>query len=182
MGNRYRHKNRAWQYAGDFSVSGAGRVDADTSNMMLAPKPGGTNRGTTMHRDVPATCGVLAPGEGLAAGEQHASCDGHVVLSLDATGELALYRDGALVWSAGTAGAGATAVLADNGELVVFDAVGEPVYTSESGGYPDAELQLASDGLALVDDGAAVWTSQQGVAVWANHDLAEVDDSDAEID
>ena len=39
----YDHQNRAWQYAGSFAVSGAGNVDADTSDLMLAPAPGGTN-------------------------------------------------------------------------------------------------------------------------------------------
>jgi hypothetical protein len=43
LGGRYTHKNRAWQYAGDFAVSGAGSVDGDTSDLLLAPGPGGTN-------------------------------------------------------------------------------------------------------------------------------------------
>jgi len=44
LGTRYTHKNRAWQYAGSFPVSGAGSVDGDTSDLLLAPKPGGTNK------------------------------------------------------------------------------------------------------------------------------------------
>jgi hypothetical protein len=43
LGARFVHRNRAWQYAGDFEVSGVGRVDASTSNLLLAPRPGGTN-------------------------------------------------------------------------------------------------------------------------------------------
>lgn len=43
LGQRYTNKNRAWQYAGDFSVSGAGSVDGDTSYLLLAPAPGGSN-------------------------------------------------------------------------------------------------------------------------------------------
>jgi hypothetical protein len=43
LGTRYTHQNRAWQYAGSFSVSGAGTVDGDTSDLLLAPAPGGTN-------------------------------------------------------------------------------------------------------------------------------------------
>jgi hypothetical protein len=43
IGSRYTHHNRAWQYAGDFNVAGVGRVDASTSNLVLAPAPGGTN-------------------------------------------------------------------------------------------------------------------------------------------
>ena len=179
MGNRYRHQNRAWQYAGNFSVSGAGRVDADTSNMMLAPRPGGTNRHITTHREAPSACGVLQPGEGLAVGESLASCDGHLVLAMTGAGDLQLTRDGAAVWSAGTDGAGATAVLEDNGELVVFDVDGAPVYTSDSGGYPDAQLELTADGLELVDDTSRVWTSKAGLTVWAGDDLDNLDPDDA---
>jgi len=43
LGTRYTHQNRAWQYAGAFAVSGAGSVDGDTSDLLLAPAPGGTN-------------------------------------------------------------------------------------------------------------------------------------------
>nr|HEX4318596.1 glycoside hydrolase domain-containing protein [Kofleriaceae bacterium] len=43
LGNRFVHDNRAWQYAGDFEVAGVGRVDANTSHLLLAPPPGGTN-------------------------------------------------------------------------------------------------------------------------------------------
>ena len=43
LGGRYKHANRAWQYAGDFAVTGAGSVDGDTSDLLLAPEPGGTN-------------------------------------------------------------------------------------------------------------------------------------------
>ena len=44
IGGRYAHHARAWQYAGDFYVDGVGRVDANTSDLVLAPAPGGTNR------------------------------------------------------------------------------------------------------------------------------------------
>jgi hypothetical protein len=42
LGTRYTNKNRAWQYA-SFSATGVGGVDADTSDLLLAPAPGGTN-------------------------------------------------------------------------------------------------------------------------------------------
>src|SRR5262249_40540607 len=147
MGARYRHKNRAWQYAGDFHVNGAGSVDADTANMRLAPRPGGTNRPSTMQRDLPADCGVLAPGEGIYAGEQHASCDGRTTLELSAAGVLALRHDGAVVWSVDTS-VGASAVLADDGELDVFDADGELADSNESTTNPDAQLERHDDRLA----------------------------------
>ncbi|HEY1558450.1 MAG TPA: glycoside hydrolase domain-containing protein [Kofleriaceae bacterium] len=43
LGTRYTSQNRAWQYAGSFAVSGAGDVDGDTSDLLLAPAPGGSN-------------------------------------------------------------------------------------------------------------------------------------------
>ncbi len=43
LGQRYRHHDRAWQYAGDFTVTGVGRVDGNVSDLLLAPGPGGTN-------------------------------------------------------------------------------------------------------------------------------------------
>ena len=43
IGTRYDKHNRAWQYAGSFAVSGAGDVDGDTSDILLAPAPGGSN-------------------------------------------------------------------------------------------------------------------------------------------
>jgi hypothetical protein len=44
LGTRYTHQNRAWQYAGDFAVSGAGSVDGNSSDLLLAPEPGGSNK------------------------------------------------------------------------------------------------------------------------------------------
>ena len=43
LGTRYTQKNRAWQFAGDFAVSGAGSVDGNVCDLVLAPEPGGTN-------------------------------------------------------------------------------------------------------------------------------------------
>ncbi len=43
IGTRFSNQNRAWQYAGDFAVAGAGSVDADTSDLLLAPPPGQVN-------------------------------------------------------------------------------------------------------------------------------------------
>jgi len=44
LGTRYTDHVRAWQYAGEFAVTGAGSVDADSSDLLLAPAPGGTNK------------------------------------------------------------------------------------------------------------------------------------------
>ena len=166
MGGRYRHNNRAWQYAGDFYVHGVGDVDANTARLLLAPRPGGTNRVRAAHREVPASCGTLAAGEGLARGETLASCDGHMLLAMSDDGNLTLSRDGSVVWTSETAGAGANAVLEDSGELVVFDGENEPVFTTGTAGFSDAHADLGADGLAVTaDDGTALWSSTAGLEV-----------------
>ena len=166
MGSRYEHDNRAWQYAGNFHVTGAGYVDASTSRLLLAPRPGGTNRARAAHRELPAACGVLEAGEGLARGESLASCDGHGSLAMSDDGNLTLSRDGAVVWTSETDGAGTSAVLEDDGELVVFDSDNEPVFTTQTSGFSDAHAELAGDGLAVVaDDGTPLWSSTAGVQV-----------------
>jgi hypothetical protein len=167
MGSRYRHHNRAWQYAGNFYVSGVGDVDANTSNLLLAPAPGGTNRVKTAARELPASCGVLEEGEGLARGEAAVSCDGATTLTLSDSGELALAVDGKVTWTAGTEGAGETAVMQDTGELAVYDADGEIVFTTDTAGFPGAHVVLAA-GMTLVDDDDAatpLWSSANGLLV-----------------
>jgi len=152
IGRRYVHHNRAWQYAGDFSVSGAGRVDADTSHLLLAPHPGGTNRRVTLsQRAAPSSCSGLAPGEGLARGESLTSCDGHTTMALGVDGNLTVTHDGAVVWTANTDGAGDTALFGIDGNLVVYDATGEAVFDAGTEGNPDAQLELRPDGFAIVD-------------------------------
>ena len=44
LGTRYPGQTRAWQYAGNVTTASAGGVDADVSDLLLAPPPGGTNR------------------------------------------------------------------------------------------------------------------------------------------
>jgi hypothetical protein len=180
MGGRFRnHHDRAWQYAGDFHVSGAGDVDADTSNLLLAPKPGGTNQPATARRAVPAHCGTLQIGEGLVPGESHAACDGSSVLAMASDGELTLTIAGQTVWTAGTAGAGAVAALADTGSLVVYDDNGDAVFDSGSEGFPEGEALLDSSGLTIVDDSnTPVWSSTAGLLVGDGQPLEQpVDDT-----
>jgi hypothetical protein len=166
MGNRFRHSNRAWQYAGNFGVSGAGTVDASTSHLLLAPEPGGTNRVLVGQRNVPESCGALQIGEGLERGESIASCDGTAVLSMSATGELSLAMSGHTRWTAGTEGSGAVAVLQDTGELDVFDAAGNTVFSTDTQGFDAAHATLDAQGLRLVDEDATLlWSDTTGTLV-----------------
>ena len=90
------------------------------------------------------------------------------MLALGDDGDLTLAFDGSVVWASDTIGAGATAVLADTGELVVFDGDDEPVFVTGTGGTPDARLVVAAGRAALEDgDGASVWVSDRSPGVVA---------------
>src|SRR5262249_19348335 len=43
IGALFSNHDRAWQYAGDVPISGVGGVDCNTSDLLLAPAPGGSN-------------------------------------------------------------------------------------------------------------------------------------------
>jgi hypothetical protein len=179
MGSRFRHSNRSWQYAGDFELSGVGDIDADTAHMLLAPKPGGTNRATTAHREVPASCGALQPTEGIAAGESASSCDGNTTLSLSAEGTLELTSAGKIVWSVPTDG-GATAVLEDNGEFAIFDADDNLLYNAGTFGFSDAQMTIGNGELTLVDDDSEpLWSSKSGMLVGSDPALNGGDDGES---
>ncbi|HEY0475976.1 MAG TPA: glycoside hydrolase domain-containing protein [Kofleriaceae bacterium] len=45
LGGNFSTHNRAWQYHGSVSAPGAGQVDTDVSDFLLAPAPGGSNGG-----------------------------------------------------------------------------------------------------------------------------------------
>jgi len=55
LGTLFNNHNRAWQYCGDVAISGAGDVDCDTSDLLLAPAPDGAN----------ATCATLPAAGGI---------------------------------------------------------------------------------------------------------------------
>src|SRR5690349_11142853 len=46
LGGNFSTHNRAWQYHGSAAIAGAGRVDTDVSDLLLAPAPGGSNTGS----------------------------------------------------------------------------------------------------------------------------------------
>ncbi len=151
IGERFSHHNRAWQYAGGFEVRGVGSVDADTSDLLLAPAPHGTNRIKTAEPCVVTSCGGLATGEGLALGESVASCDGNTRLELTDDGDSRAQPLRRARVDERHGRRRRTAVLGTDGNLAVYDADCEIVYASDTGGNPDAHLELAN-GMRVVDD------------------------------
>jgi Domain of unknown function (DUF1906) len=83
LGGNFTTRNRAWQYHGDVVIPGAGRIDTDVSDFLLAPEPGGTNRtgdSCTASETAAAAAfgcacvdhapsGGFCPGTGCSAGE-----------------------------------------------------------------------------------------------------------------
>ena len=114
------------------------------SHMLLAPKPGGTNRATTAHREVPATCGSLQPTEGIAAGESASSCDGNTTLSLSARRQLDADVELARPCGRCRPTAARTAVLEDNGEFAIFDADDNLLYNAGTFGFPDGGTTIGN--------------------------------------
>jgi hypothetical protein len=165
LGGNFGNHDRAWQYAGDIAVAGAGRIDCDTSDLVLAPPPGGSNAtGPAPPAPAPPTqCGRIAAGEGLAAGETLNSCNCRYRLTLQADGDLVLSSDASgAFWSAGIAGrGGAVAVMQADGNFVVYSSTSAPLWSTRSDGHAGAVLSVQDDGNLVVYDagGAVLWAS-----------------------
>ena len=165
LGGNFTNHDRAWQYAGNIAVSGAGRVDCNTSDLLLAPPPGGSNA-TGPAPTPPASptkCGQIGANEGLAAAETLNSCNCRYRLTLQADGDLVLSSDASgAFWSAGLAGrGGAVAVMQDDGNFVVYSGTSVPLWSTHSDGHAGAVVSLQDDGNLVVYDasGAVLWAS-----------------------
>ena len=165
LGGNFGDHDRAWQYAGNVSVSGAGRVDCNTSDLLLAPPPGGSNRtGPAPSPPPPPTqCASIAQNQGLVAGEIVYSCNCNYQLTLTAEGDLVLSSPQGPIWSANIAGkGGAVAVMQGDGNFVVYSSTSAPVWATGTDGHPDAVLSVQDDGILVVYDisGAVLWASK----------------------
>lgn len=96
------------------------------------------------------------PGAVLAAGASWGSPTGHLGLALE-SGALVATWDGEPFWSSPT-GTGATATLQVDGDLVVRDAQGTPLWATGTGGWPGARLVL--------EESAVVIVTPQGQVLW----------------
>lgn len=108
---------------------------------------------------------VLEAGDILTAGQALVSPNGRTKLRFDHDGNLVLYRDGAAAWSSGTSGTGADRVIMHaNGELAVYGPLAygpQPVWRSDSGGFPGAVLSVQDNGGAVVrrPDTPILWSA-----------------------
>lgn len=115
----------------------------------------------------PARCGALRLDEGLQAGQEVLSCDGRLVLSLQADGNLVLEEDlfgsRAVLWASNTGWSGASfAIMQSDGNLVIYTLEGRPVWNSATDGNAEATL-------GLQDDCNMVVYSASGEPLWATN-------------
>jgi hypothetical protein len=78
-------------------------------------------------------------------------------------GDLALYFGSTRLWDTGT-NSGARVNMQGDGNLVVYDAAGNPLWDSGTWGNPGAHLALNNEGNLIIyaTNGAVLWTSNTG--------------------
>ncbi|HWZ89107.1 MAG TPA: hypothetical protein VNW92_09665 [Polyangiaceae bacterium] len=115
---------------------------------------------------------IIEPGPGCAPqGTQWTSCDGRFGLIMQTDGNLVLYEGpcngsacGKPLWASNTVGCGGCAAMQEDGNLVVYDAVGRApghaCWASGTPGNAGAALMLQNDGTLRISKGATpVWSS-----------------------
>ena len=113
-----------------------------------------------------AASDVLLTGANLSAGQFLTSADGHYELALQGDGNLVLYvLNGAAapraIWQSGTSGdTGDRAVLQSNGNLVLVDASGQTLWSTNKTATGCTNLKLQDDGnLVLYTATSAYWAT-----------------------
>ena len=104
---------------------------------------------------------VLASGESLGENQTRVSLDGAYRLQYQGDGNLVVVRlaDDSCAWSSQTNGTSVwVTVMQGDGNLVVYDADGVPVWNAGTQGHDGARLEIANDELAVVaPDGTKLW-------------------------
>ena len=100
----------------------------------------------------------------LGPGAYLLSPDHQYELIMQATdGNLVLYHGTQALWDAGPAGAGAYAVMQNDGNFVVYNRAGAAVWNSNTAGFPGANLALQDDSnLVLYHASHPIWDWSSG--------------------
>ena len=99
----------------------------------------------------PSACGILTTDQGLIPGQSQTSCDGRFVLSLMASGDLVLMEGTQLLYHTRTAGLiVAQAIMQADGNFVLYDVTGEPVWDSGTQGNDGAYFDVGNDGNLVI--------------------------------
>ena len=111
----------------------------------------------------PLGCGILHGGQGLSAGAQRSSCNGHYALDMQTDGNLVLYHHGVgAIWATGTNGKGGhSAIMQGDGNFVLYTAASHPLWASNTSSHNGAFLSVQDDGNLVVygPGGAPLWDS-----------------------
>jgi hypothetical protein len=103
----------------------------------------------------------------LHPGDYIHSQDGRFILTLGYTGAAAIYKvdDGTLLWMTAEAGSGASLVMQNDGNLVLYNSGHGAVWYSGTFGNPNSYLIMQNDGNLVVyaASGTALWSSMFGL-------------------
>ena len=123
----------------------------------------------TVGSDIPTTVSAgqdrLVGGQRLYAGQfiraERAACR----LELQIDGDLIAYADGEPYWNSGSVAPGGFAVMQHDGNFVIYDAGGSPMWSTRTGGNPGARLEIQSDCNVVVraSGGDPIWASGQPI-------------------
>lgn len=109
---------------------------------------------SALHEAVAPGSWKLEAGESLGRGQALVSANGRTKFLFDDDGNLVLYEDGMMEWSSGTGGVGADRlIMQPDGDLVMYrshPSGDEPIWSSESGGFPGAVLSVGDDGGVVI--------------------------------
>lgn len=111
----------------------------------------------------PASCGTLASGTGLTAGQSVVSCDGSYMMDMQGDGNLVLYKADSPVWESHTSGSGAVkAAMQTDGNFVLYASDGSAVWFTGTAGNPGAHLSVQDTGdvVILSAPGSTLWSSE----------------------
>jgi streptogrisin C len=106
------------------------------------------------------TCGRMNPGRVLTTGGAVSSCDGRFSLVIQGDGHLVLYQAGVgAIWWNNVFGAGHTLHMQTDGNLVVYNNLGQARWNTGTWGRNGATLYVQNDGNVVI-------YSHQGQALW----------------
>jgi hypothetical protein len=108
----------------------------------------------------PTTCGTLQPGEGLFRGQQLTSCNGTFEWKLSNDGDLTLYQRQPFMsgwmetsfygpYAVGSSLA-SRLIMQEDGNVVLYDMAGSPLWWSNTYGWLNSSLRLTDDGNLIV--------------------------------
>jgi lysophospholipase L1-like esterase len=136
--------------AGYQAIANAFNINILTTTTSLAPANPSTS------------CGTLSSGQTLQLNQSLLSCDGRFTLALGSSGDLTVNEGASQLYSAGTAGKNVSqGELRVNGDFVLFDNTGRPIWATNADHYPNSNLIVQNDGNVVIynGSGAAVWNT-----------------------